>query len=179
MKILPRAFEMTAALALVTALAGGCSSLPHARSGLYVNQEHRFSVDYPPSYKTEPLRQDEVFRAANPSPYKLPVVTAAVADLRPGATLDPASFMQVMQRRIPGTTGFQVMSQQDVVLNDSTPAKAFVFEWTWSDGKTKMMTAALIAIKDGKYYNATATGTPSGGPTAQQLLEIVKSWEFH
>jgi hypothetical protein len=170
---------MAVALALVSVLAGGCSSLPHARSGLYVNQEHRFSVDYPPSWKTEPVQHDEVFRAANPSPYKLPVVTAAVVDLRPGVTLDPATFTQAMQRRIPGTTGFKVLSQQDVVLNDSTPAKAFVFEWTWSDGRTKMMTAALITIKDGKYYNATATGTPSGGPTAQQLLDMVKSWKFY
>ena len=167
------------ALALSAALLGGCSSLPKPRPGFYVNSENRFSVSYPANWKTQPLQHEEVLRAANPSPYKLPVVTAAAADLRPGASLDPEAFARVMQQRIPGTSGFEVMSQQDVMLNDSTPAKAFVLEWLWSDKKTKMMTAVLISIKSGKYYNATATGPKVGGPTPAQLLDIVKSWQFY
>ena len=174
-----RSLQLVLTLALGCALLWACASLPKAKPGLYVNQEHAFSVAYPENWKTEPPQHSEVFRAASPTPYKLPVVTASVSAQRSGATLDPKAFIEAMQRAIPGTSGFQILSQQDVALNDSTPAQAFVFEWLWTDKTTKMVTAALITIRDGKYYNATATNAAGGNPTPEQLLGVVKSWKFY
>ena len=167
-------------LALAFTLLCACATLPKAKPGLYVNQQHSFSVSYPENWQTQTVQHaDEVLRAVSPTPHKLPVVTAAVADQRPGATLDPQAFTQVMQQRIPGSSGFKVLSQEDVTLNDSTPAKAFVFEWLWKDGQAKLMTAALITIKGGKYYSSTVTNVAGGSPGPEQLLNIVKSWKFY
>jgi hypothetical protein len=66
-----------------------------------------------------------------------------------------------------------------VILNDSTPARAFTFEWLWVDGETKMLTAALITIKDGKYFNATVTNVPGSDPGPEEMLALVESWKFY
>jgi len=179
MTYLPATHRRIVTLALAGALLSGCTGVPKSQPGLYASQEHRFSLSYPANWTPQPLMQDEVLRAANPTGFKLPVVTAAVADLRQGVSLDPAAFTQAMSQRIPGSSEFNLLSQQDLTLNDSTPAKAFTFEWLWTDGKTKMVTAALVATKAGKFYNATATSIPQIGPGAAQLLTIVKSWKFY
>jgi hypothetical protein len=166
-------------LAISGLLLSACASMPKAKPGLYVSPEHRFSVDYPAHWQGQPLQGDEVLRAANPTQHKLPVVTAAVAPLSQGASLDPKRFMAVMQQRVSGSSGFTLLTEEDLVLNDSTPAKAFTFEWLFADKTTRLVTAALIAIKNGKYYNATATSVPGGSPPPDQLLSIVKSWKFH
>jgi hypothetical protein len=167
------------AFAISGLLLAACASMPKAKPGLYVNQEHRFSVDYPASWQGQPLQGDEVLRAANPTQFKLPVVTAAVAPQRQEASLDPKAFMAVMQQRIAGSSDFKLLSEENITLNDSTPGKAFTFEWLWADKTTRLTTATLIAIKNGRYYNATATNISGGSPPADQLLAIVKSWKFY
>ena len=174
-----RTLRVLLALAISSLLLSACASMPKAKRGLYVNQEHRFSVDYPTSWQGQPLQGDEVLRAANPTQFKLPVVTAAVAPRRQGASLDPRAFMAVMQQRIAGSSDFKLLSQEDLALNDSTPAKAFTFEWLWADKTTRLVTAALIAIKNGNFYNATATNISGGSPPPDQLLAIVRSWKFY
>ena len=174
-----KTLKVLLALAISSLLLSACASMPKAKPGLYVNREHRFSVDYPASWQGQPLQGDEVLRAANPTPFKLPVVTAAVAPQRQGASLDPRAFMAVMQQRIAGSSDFKLLSQEDLALNDSTPGRAFTFEWLWADKTTRLVTAALIAIKSGNYYNATATSISGGGPPPDQLLAIVKSWKFY
>jgi hypothetical protein len=179
MKLLPRSWRLVWTLALGGALLSACATGPQARPGVYVNQQHGFSVDYPENWQSQPPQHREVFRAASPTQHKLPVVTASVTDQPKSTTLDPRAFTAVMQQLVPGSSGYQILSQEDVTLNDSTPAKAFIFEWLWSDGKTKMVTAALITIKGGKYYNATVTNAAGAPPPPEQLLGVVKSWKFH
>ena len=163
-------------------LLQACAStpkLPDPKPGLYVNEEFRFSVSYPENWTTEPLQPGEVLRAANPSQYKLPVITAAVADLQEGASLDPEGFTDAVKQLIPGTKRFKIYEQEDVTLNDGTAAKAFTYTWTWTDGFTKLLTAALITIKEDKYFNSTATTIVGGDTKPEQLLEMVKSWKFY
>lgn len=74
-------------------------------------------------------------------------MTASVAKSRPDATLDPVAFTKTMQARIPGSDGFEALS-------DGTEAKAFVFHWRGSDGETTMVTAALVALKEGRIYRS-------------------------
>lgn len=165
-------------LALGSALLFGCAGQQTARPGFYVNQQYAFSVDYPESWQTQPPQHQEIFRAAAPTQYKLPVVTASVTEHPKSTTLDPKAFTDVMQQMLAGSSGYSILSQEDVTLNDSTPAKAFTFEWVLADGKTKMVTAALITMKDGKYYNVTVTNAAGAPPSPEQLLGVVKSWKF-
>jgi hypothetical protein len=115
-------------------------------------------------------------------------MTAAVSDLQEGASLDPKAFTDGAKQAIPGTKRFKVYEQEDVILNDGTPAKAFTYTWTWTDGVTKLLTAALITIKEieketaekeGKYFNTTVTTIVGGDTKPEQLLEMVKSWKFY
>ncbi len=167
-----------AAFVLLQACASA-PKLPDPKPGLYVNEEYRFSVSYPENWTTEPLQPGEIFRAANPSQYKLPVITAGVGDLQEGASLDPKGFTDAVKQSIPGTKRFKIFEQEDVKLNDGTPAKAFTYTWTWTDGFTKLLTAALITIKEDKYFNSTATTIVGGDTKPEQLLEMVKSWKFY
>ncbi len=165
--------------------------LPEPKPGLYVNEEFRFSVEYPENWKSEPLQPNEVLRAASQTQYKLPVITAGVSDLWEGASLDPEAWTEVVKQAIPGTKRFKVFEQEDVTLNDGTPAKAMTYSWTWADGMTKLYTAALITIKEvetetdekkGKFFNTTVTMAPAlegGDIKAEQMLKMVKSWKFY
>ena len=173
------------------ALVQACATapkLPEPRPGLYVNEEYRFSVEYPEHWTSEPSQTGEIFRAANTNPYKLPVITVNVSDLQEDAILDPKGFTEGVKQLIPGTKRFKIYDQEDVTLNDGTPAKAFTYTWTWTDGVTKLLTAALITIKDvdiqsgekqNKYFNTTATTVVGGDTPPEQLLEMVKSWKFY
>ena len=165
--------------------------LPEAKPGLYVNEEYRFSVEYPESWIAQDLQPADLFRIANPNPVTLPVLTGGVTDTAEDATLDPKGFTEGAKRAIPGTKRFKIYDQEDVTLNDGTPAKAFTYTWTWADGQTKLFSAALVTIKeietqDGdkqlKYFNTVVTmgpALPGGDIKSEQMLEIVKSWKFY
>ena len=177
--------KRTAILLLVLgcfAILQACASttkLPDSKPGLYVNEEYRFSVAYPENWRPDALLPGEVLRAANDNPYKLPVIMASVADVQPDSSLDPEAFTKVVEQTIPGTKRFKVLSQEDVTLDDGTTAKAFTYKWTWADGATKLVSAALISIKDGKFFTATATTILGGETRPEQLIEMVKSWKFY
>jgi hypothetical protein len=165
--------------------------LPEPKPGLYVNEDYRFSVAYPENWTPQPLQPADLYRIANPNPVTLPVLTGGVADAQEGATLDPKGFTEGAKQAIPGTKRYKIYDQEDVTLNDGTPAKAFTYSWTWADGQTKLFSAALITIKeietkDGdkqlKYFNTVVTmgpALPGGDITSEQMLEIVKSWKFY
>jgi len=155
------------------------AELPDQKPGLYVNTEHRFSVAYPESWKPGTLLPGEVLRAANTNMYSLPVITASISDQKKGATLDVKVFLDSAKKAEPGSDGYKVVSQNDVTLNDGTPAKAFIYEWTWSDGFTELVTGALITIKDGKYFSSTATTIVGGETSPEKLVEMVKGWKFY
>ena len=175
--------------ALIVLLVLGCfitsqafaaaSKLPDQKPGLYVNTEHRFSVAYPEKWKSGTLQPGEVLRAANPNMYSLPVITASVGDQKKDASLDVNVFVEAAKQAEPGSDGYKVVSQNDLTLNDGTPAKVFTYEWTWSDGFTELVTGALITIKGGKYFSSTATTIVGGETSPEQLLEMVKGWKFY
>ena len=165
-------FIMLPALALA-------SDLPDQKPGLYVNTAYRFSVAYPESWKPGTLLPGEVLRAANTNMYSLPVITAAISDQKKGASLDPKVFIESAKKAEPGSDGYKVVAQEDLTLNDGTPAKAFTYEWTWSDGFTELVTGALITIKNGKYFSSTATTIVGGETSPEKLVEMVKGWKFY
>jgi len=153
--------------------------LPDPQPGLYVNEEYRFSLTYPETWKPDTLQPGEVLRVANDNPYKVPVLTASVADRQADSSLDPEAFTKTVEQLIPGTKRFKVLSQEDVTLNDGTAAKAFTYKWTWADGATKLVTGAVISIKNDKFFTSTATTILGGETKPEQLLELVKSWKFY
>ena len=165
-------FIMLQALALA-------SELPTQKPGLYVNKEHRFSVAYPEDWKPGTLQPGEVLRAANTNMYSLPVITAAISDQKKGSSLDPKVFIESAKKAEPGSDGYKVVAQEDLTLNDGTPAKVFTYEWTWSDGFTELVTGALITIKSGKYFSSTATTIVGGETSPEKLVEMVKGWKFY
>ena len=165
-------FIMLQALALA-------SELPTQKPGLYVNTEHRFSVAYPEDWKPGTLQPGEVLRAANTNMYSLPVITAAISDQKKDASLDPKVFIESAKKAEPGSDGYKVVAQEDLTLNDGTPAKVFTYEWTWSDGFTELVTGALITIKSGKYFSSTATTIVGGETSPEKLVEMVKGWKFY
>jgi hypothetical protein len=155
------------------------SELPAQKPGLYVNKEHRFSVAYPENWKPGTLLPGEVLRAANTNMYSLPVITASISDQKKDSALDPKVFIESAKKAEPGSDSYKVVSQEDLTLNDGTPAKVFTYEWTWSDGFTELVTGALITIKDGKYFSSTATTIVGGETSPEQLVEMVKGWKFY
>jgi len=167
-----------AAFVLLQACASA-PKLPEPKPGLYVNEEFRFSVEYPENWKDDPLQGTEVLRVANPSQFKLPVLTVAVSDLQEGAKLETQGYLDAVKALNPGSKRFKALSEEEIILNDGTPALAFTYKWTWSDGVFKLQGAAVITIKDDKYFSATATTAFGGDTTPEKLLEIVKSWKFY
>jgi len=155
------------------------AELPDQKPGFYVNKEYRFSVAYPEKWKPGTLLPGEVLRAANTNMYSLPVITASVDEQKKGASLDVKVFIESAKKAEPGSDNYKAVSQNDVTLNDGTPAKVFTYEWTWSDGFTELVTGALITIKGGKYFSSTATTIVGGETSPEQLLEMVKGWKFY
>ena len=163
---------------MLQALASA-SELPDQKPGLYVNKEYRFSVTYPENWKPNTLQPGEVLRAANPNMYSLPVITASIGDHKKGMSLDPKVFIAAAKQAEPGSNGYKVVTQEDITLNNGTPAKVFTYEWTWSDGFTELVTGTLITIKDGKFLSSTVTTIVGGETSPEQLVEMVKGWKFY
>ena len=63
--------------------------LPEPKPGLYVNEEYRFSVEYPEDWPADALQGvGEVMRVHHPNNWKLPVLTATIGDRDDDATLN-------------------------------------------------------------------------------------------
>jgi hypothetical protein len=157
----------------------GAPKLPESKAGLYANQELSFTVEYPENYVAQPLQGDEVFRTANPNPYLIPVLTVNTSDAEAGVELASAPFLASAQAATPGSKRFKVLSEEMVTLNDGTPGLALTYKWTFSDGMTKLQTASLWVLKDGKSISANATTILGGDTTPEMLLEMVKTLKFY
>lgn len=153
--------------------------LPEATPGLYVNAEHSFTVAYPDKYVTQPLQGDEVFRTANPNPYLIPVLTVSIADASADAKLESAPFLAAAQAAVPGSKRFKVLSEEMVTLNDGKPGLALTYKWTFADGMTKLQTASMWVLKEGKSITASCTTILGGDTTPEMLLEMVKTLKFY
>jgi hypothetical protein len=172
-------------IAMLTACATAPQEQPKADAGgqtpgLYKNEEYRFTLNYPEQWEYQKLQaKTEVVRVASPDNYNLPVLVAFVTDLADGDSLDPEAFVKSAEKDQPGTKRYKVLEQEDLTLNNGTSGKGFTYKWTWSDGSTKLVTGALIFIKDGKFFTATTTTFLGGATKPAQLLEIAKSWKFY
>ena len=171
-------------IAMLTACATAPQEQPKADAvaqtpGLYTNEEYRFTLNYPENWKNQKTQlATEVLRVANPNAYLIPVLVATVADIGSNDSLDPKVFTDSQMKSLSGSKRYKVLEQEDLALNDGTPAKAFTYKWTFSDGMTKLVTGALVTIKDGKYFSSTVTTVLGGDTKPAQLLEIAKSWKF-
>jgi hypothetical protein len=171
-------------IAMLTACATAPQEQPKAGTGggtpgLYKSEEYRFTLNYPEHWKIQKTQlSTEVLRVANPNAYLIPVLVATVKDLGENDSLDPKAFTDSAMKSSPGSKRYKVLEQEDLALNDGTPAKAFTYKWTFSDGMTKLVTGALVTIKDGKIFSSTVTTILGGDTKPAQLLEIAKSWKF-
>lgn len=145
--------------------------------GLYKNEQYRFTLNYPKHWTGQPLQESELLRVAEPNAYATPNATATVEKLTGPGNLDTKAFMDAIKAKYPGSGRFKVLDQEEFALNDGTPAKAFTFQWMWTDGVTLLVSSSLVTIKDSNYFSSTATGIV-GSVMPKQLLDIVKSWKF-
>ncbi len=154
--------------------------LPEPKPGLYVNEEYRFSVEYPEDWQADALQGvGEVMRVHNPNQWKLPVLTATVADLDDDATLSSEGFIESAKANNPGAKRFKVLSEEMITLNDGTPALAMTWKWTWSDGVTKLQTATVLANKEKNAISTHATTVLGGDTTPDMLLAMAKTLKFY
>ncbi len=169
---------------LSVVMLSGCASTPQPQSqleqipGHYKNDEYRFTVEYPDNYVLLDLKKDEVFRAANPNGYNIPVFYVIVADAQAGAALDANAFVAAVEKGVPGSKRFKILSEKMVTLNDGTPGLALTYKWTFSDGITKLQTASMQVLKDGKSISTNATTILGSDTTPDKLLEMVSSIKF-
>lgn len=157
----------------------GAPKMPESKAGFYVNQEFKFSVEYPEQYVPQPLQGDEVYRAANPNPYLIPVLTVSVADVDADAGLESAPFLESAQAAVPGSKRFKLLSEEMATRNDGTPGLALTYKWTFSDGMTKLQTASMWVLKDGKSISVSCTTILGGDTTPEMLLEMVRTLKFY
>lgn len=164
-------------------LLQACASapkLPEPRPGLYVNEEYRFSVEYPEDWQSDAFQNaNEVLRVHFPNQWKIPVLTVTVTDMQEGATLDSKLFLQAAKASNPGASRFKALSEEMITLNDGTPALALTWKWNWSDGVTKLQTATVWAFKDKKSFSANATTVLGGETTPEKLLALAKTLKFY
>ena len=148
-------------------------------AGKYRNEEYRFTVEYPDHYAPQGLkRADEVFHAANPTIYRLPQFTVNIADAEEGATLDAKAWITSVRKTSHGLKRFKVLSEKMVTLNDGTPALAMFYKYTYKES-TKLQSASMWILKDGKSISATATTILGGATTPDKLLKMVSSFKFY
>jgi hypothetical protein len=181
MKKLSQSLTLLCVAFLSIAMLVACATTPQEQPkadaagqtpGLYKNEEYRFTVKYPENFKTLAPRSDiEVLYVTYPNQWNIPNIGVSVSDLSNEA-LDPQVFMDSLKDSYPGTKRFQVLSQKDLTLKDGIPAKSFTFKWNWTDGTTKLQSAALITNKGDKSFTCTAT-TVLGGDTKPEVLQ---SW---
>jgi hypothetical protein len=166
-------------------LLQACASapkLPEPKPGLYVNEEFRFTIEYPENWVDDKLQQEtEVLRVVNPNQWKIPNLVANVADLTEDADLKNAAqaYVDSVKASNPGTKRFKILSEDTIELNDGTPAVAITFKWSWSDGVTKLQSGALIAYREDKVFSAIGTTVLGGDTTPDMLRDMAATMKFY
>ncbi|MCP4682782.1 MAG: hypothetical protein GY864_10655 [Desulfobacterales bacterium] len=176
--LLSLSFIMLAACATTPKGEATALSKVEVTPGLYVHTSPAFSVKYPTHWKYQKIKGDEVLHVANTNMWKIPNLRAFITDLTEGAELSSKAYMDSVKNASPGSKRFKVLSEKMITLNDGSQALAFTFKWTYTDGVTKLQSAALNTFKDGKNFACLATTTFGGDTTPDKLLEIVTSFKF-
>ncbi len=146
--------------------------------GKYQNDEYRFTVEFPDHYEVQKIKGDEVFKVANPNMYSIPVFSVNIADAKPEDKLDSQVFLKSVKKAAPRSKRFKILSEEMITLNDGTPGLAMFFKFTLEDGVTKLQTASMWVIKDGKSFSTNATTILGGDTGPDKLLAMVKSLSF-
>ncbi len=187
MKKMPKCLVFIGIAILGLAMLSACATAPQEQPkvdaggqtpGLYKNDDYRFTAEYPDHYVQESLQGDDVFRAVNTNSYKIPVFNVTVADAQAGEALDANAWIESAQKASPGSKRFKILSEEMVTLNDGTPGLLVFYKWTFSDGMTKLQTASMWIIKNGKSISANATTILGGDTTPDKLKAMVSSIKF-
>jgi hypothetical protein len=164
-------------------LLQACASapkLPEPKPGLYVNEEYRFSVEYPEDWIADTLQSDqEVLRVHYPNQWKIPVLTVNVAELSDDAEMTSAGFIEGAKANNPGAKRFKVLSEEMITLNDGTPALALTWKWSWTDGVTKLQTGSVMAYREKNSISTSVTTVLGGDTTPEVLLSIAKTLKLY
>ena len=183
MKNVSKRFRIILLVLASFVLLQACASapkLPEPKPGLYVNEEYRFSVEYPEDWPADALQGvGEVMRVHHPNNWKLPVLTATIGDRDDDATLNSEGFIESAKENNPGAKRFKVLSEEMIELNDGTPALAMTWKWTWSDGITKLQTATVLAFREKNAISTHATTVLGGETTPEMLLALAKTLKFY
>ena len=146
--------------------------------GVYKNDAQGFTFTYPENFLVLPLQTDrEVLRVGYPNQWNLPSIVVGVADV-PFEKLDPQIYMDGVKETNPGTKRFKVLSEKDITTNDGRPAKSFTFKWTWSDGVSKLQSAAFITNKGEKAISCISTTGLGSEPTPDVLQVMCETFIF-
>ena len=125
--------------------------LPETKPGFYVNEEYRFSVSYPESWKdASAANPTALLHVRAPSRYpSLGVYTPAVYEKLEDI---PKQTIIWWASRYPNTSGHKLVSENMITLACGTPAIEFVIEWIWGMGEgkepRKIVTTAVVARRD-------------------------------
>jgi hypothetical protein len=184
MKGLSRSVVLAGIVLLSLVLLSACATSSKdqaaagATPGVYKNEEHGFTFTYPESFVMLPLQYDtEVLRVAYPNQWNLPSVVVDVSAVANEA-LDPQAYMDAVKENNPGTKRFKVLSEKDMTTNDGRPAKSFTFKWTWSDGFSKLQSAAFLTHKDGAGITCISTTGLGTEPTPEVLQAMCEAFQF-
>ena len=125
----------------------------------YVNEDLRFSFEYPADYKEEPTQTPlEIARFAKQNEFKLPVFTVSVRDRLDTKLIDlPERIIKSMEETIPNTSNYDIFKKKSVKLSDGSDAIIFRFTWVWVDGETVMETVIIGAYKGDKLITMSGT----------------------
>ena len=187
MKKMSQSIPFIGIVLLAMAMLSACATAPQEQPkgdadgqtpGLYKNEEYHFTAEYPEHYVPERLLGDDVFRAVNTNAYKIPVFNVTVADAQAGEALDANVWIESAKKATPGSKRFKILSEEMVTLNDGTPGLLVFYKWTFSDGMTKLQTASMWIIKNGKSISTNATTILGGDTTPDKLKAMVSSIKF-
>ena len=156
---------------LTAAFTVSCGGNPEFTT--FTDDDAGFSFEYPADYKPDVLQAStEVARFAMDNQFKLPVLVATVRERREGT--EPADsaelFIEALRTGLPGTSGFEIVERNPVVLEDGTDAAFFRIGWKWVDGSTAMETVGVAAFKDGRLIIISGTALVQQG-VSEDLAE--------
>jgi hypothetical protein len=129
--------------------------LPEPKPGLYVNEEFRFSVEYPEDWITDALQsEEEVLRVHHPNQWKIPVLTVNVAELSDDAELSSSVYTITIDGELGAIAGMDYETTlADVIDNVTVPGGATLTVLD-EDGLYLSLTTINYG---GEYVDATAT----------------------
>lgn len=125
--------------------------LPENKPGFYVNEEYRFSINYPESWKDDPgVSPITLLSVSAPSRYpRLHVYAPNVSEKLENIPKRTPGWWANM---FPNSSGHILVSENMTTLACGTPAVEFVIEWTWGRGEgkepEKIVTTVVAAKKD-------------------------------